>query len=59
MLARVAERHGDDFFVLDQLTEPETIDRAKVCAMAIEVYSEVLSLPTEQVGPALRGLHTK
>jgi hypothetical protein len=51
--ARLRERYGKD---VDALRNPQSpgADRARVCAMTIALYSELVGLPPESAGPALR-----
>jgi hypothetical protein len=51
--ARLRERHGADVDVLRHPQGPGT-DRGRVCAMTIALYSELLGLPPEAAGQALR-----
>jgi hypothetical protein len=51
--ARLRERHGRAVDVLTSAQSPG-VDRAGVCAMTIELYSEIAALPPEAGGPALR-----
>ncbi len=50
---RLRERHGKD---VDVLRNPQSagVDRARVCAMTIALYSELVALPPESAGPTLR-----
>jgi hypothetical protein len=50
---RLRERHGD---AVDALKNPQApgADRARVCAMTIALYSELVALPPEAAGQALR-----
>ncbi|HXK12030.1 MAG TPA: hypothetical protein VMT70_20495 [Vicinamibacteria bacterium] len=50
---RLRKRHGDDVDVLRRSQAPG-VDRARVCAMTIALYSELLSLPPEAAGQSLR-----
>lgn len=50
---RLRERHGDEVDVLRHPQAPG-VDRARVCAMTIALYSELLALPPEAAGQALR-----
>jgi hypothetical protein len=51
--ARLRERHGGD---VDVLRRPQArgVDRGRVCAMTIALYSELLDLPAAAAGQALR-----
>ena len=51
--ARLRERHGVD---VDVLRRPQArgVDRGRVCAMTIALYSELLDLPAAAAGQALR-----
>ena len=53
VFARLRERHGAD---VDVLRHPEApgVDRARVCAMTIALYSELVALPPGAAGQALR-----
>ena len=50
---RLRERHGSD---VDLLRNPQApgVDRARVCAMTIALYSELDALPPGAAGPTLR-----
>jgi hypothetical protein len=50
---RLRERHGSDIDVLQNAQAPG-VDRARVCAMTIALYSELVALPPGTAGPALR-----
>jgi hypothetical protein len=50
---RLRERHGRDVDVLRNAQAPGA-DRARVCAMTIALYSELVALPPGSAGPALR-----
>ena len=58
VVARLATRHGNDVLLLQQPEAPG-VDRAKVCALTIDLYSEVLSLSTQEAGRALRFLYAQ
>ena len=58
VVARLATRYGNDVRVL-QRPEAPGVDRAKVCALSIDLYSEVLSLPTQEAGRVLRFLFSQ
>ena len=51
--ARLRERHGVEVDVLRHAREPD-VDRERVCAMTIALYSELLALPPGPAGQALR-----
>ena len=50
---RLRERHGSDVDVLRNAQAPG-VDRARVCAMTIAFYAELVALPPETAGPTLR-----
>ena len=50
---RLRERHGSDVDVLRNAQAPR-VDRARVCAMTIALYSELVALPPATAGPTLR-----
>jgi hypothetical protein len=50
---RLRERHGKDVDVLKNPQAPG-VDRARVCAMTIALYSELVALPPTLAGPTLR-----
>jgi hypothetical protein len=50
---RLRERHGRDVDVLARAQAPG-VDRARVCAMTIALYSELVALPPASAGPTLR-----
>lgn len=50
---RLRERHGSDIDVLKNARAPG-IDRPRVCAMTIALYSEIVALPPPAAGQALR-----
>jgi hypothetical protein len=50
---RLRERHGSDVDALQNAQAPGA-DRARVCAMTIALYSELVALPPGTGGPALR-----
>jgi hypothetical protein len=51
--ARLRERHGADVDVLRHPRSPGA-DRGRVCAMTIALYAELLRLPPDAAGQALR-----
>jgi len=51
--SRLRERYGADVDVLRHPQAPD-VDRARVCAMTIALYSELLDLPGSAAGQALR-----
>jgi len=51
--ARLRKRYGDDIDVLRHSQAPG-VDRGRVCAMTIALYSELLALPPEAAGQTLR-----
>jgi|GEM_PF-6950925 len=53
--ATLAERYGDG---LQALATPEApdVDRAQVCAMTIDLYAEILTLPDEDAARVLRSM---
>jgi hypothetical protein len=51
--ARLHERHGTDVDVLRHAQDPG-VDRARVCAMTIALYAELVALPPHAAGQALR-----
>ena len=53
MYGRLRERHGDDVDALKNAQAPGA-DRARVCAMTIALYSELVALPPEAAGQTLR-----
>jgi hypothetical protein len=50
---RLRERHGDDVDALKNAQTPGA-DRARVCAMTIALYSEMVALPAGAAGQTLR-----
>jgi hypothetical protein len=50
---RLRERHGSDVDALRNAQAPG-VDRARVCAMTIALYSELVALPPASAGPTLR-----
>ena len=50
---RLRERHGSEVDVLGKVQAPG-VDRARVCAMTIALYSELVALPPGSAGPTLR-----
>jgi hypothetical protein len=50
---RLRERHGSDVDVLRNAQAPGA-DRARVCAMTIALYSELIALPPGTAGATLR-----
>jgi hypothetical protein len=50
---RLRERHGTDVDALRNAQSPGT-DRARVCAMTIALYSELVALPPGRAGSTLR-----
>jgi hypothetical protein len=50
---RLRQRHGSDVDVLRNAQAPGA-DRARVCAMTIALYSELIALPPEAAGRTLR-----
>jgi hypothetical protein len=50
---RLRGRHGGDVDVLKNAQAPG-VDRSLVCAMTIALYAELVALPPESAGPALR-----
>jgi hypothetical protein len=58
VLGRLAVRHGQDVLLLQQPEAPN-VDRAKVCALAIDLYSEVLTLPAPRAARVLRVMYAQ
>jgi hypothetical protein len=50
---RLRDRHGRDVDALEN-AQAESADRARVCAMTIALYSELVALPLHPAGQALR-----
>lgn len=53
VFGRLRERHGDDVDALKNAQAPGA-DRARVCAMTIALYSEMVALPAGAAGQTLR-----
>ena len=51
----LAERYGDDFQMLATPEDPG-VDRARVCAMTLDLYTEILALPKDDSVRLLRSM---
>ncbi|HHL2559455.1 TPA: DNA gyrase [Yersinia enterocolitica] len=55
IVAQMQQQYGDDLQMFSNPASPD-VDRAKICDMSIDMYSQILKLPPDDAGAVLRSM---